>query len=85
MVFSLIERQARRTLGAQAKLPNLLAGHVAARPTGDNLLQALRVISLATLEIAGQPHRLASELTSLQRTLLRLLGVSEVAYERLTR
>ena len=84
LVFSLIEREARRTLGAQATVPNLLAGHVAARPTGDNLLKALREISLATIELAGQRHRLVSELTPLQQTLLRLLGVPLVAYERLT-
>ena len=84
MVFSLIEREARRALGAQAKIPNLLAGHVAARPTGENLLKALREISLATIEIAGQRHRLVSELTQLQRTLLQLLAVPEVAYARLT-
>lgn len=84
MIFSLIEREARRALGAQAKVPNLLAGHVAARPTGDNLLKALREISLVTIEIAGQRHRLVSELTQLQQTLLQLLGIPQVAYERLT-
>jgi len=84
MIFSLIEREARRALGAQAKVPNLLAGHVAARPTGDNLLKALREISLATIEIAGHRHRLVSEVTPLQQTLLRLLGIPEDAYARLT-
>jgi hypothetical protein len=83
MIFSLIEREARRALGAQAKVPNLLAGHVAARPTGDNLLKALREISLVTVESAGHRHRLVSDLTRLQHTLLRLLGIPEVAYERL--
>lgn len=84
LVFSLIEREARRALGAQVKVPNLLAGHVAARPTGENLLKALREISLATIEIAGQRHRLVSALTQLQRTLLSLLGIPEVAYGCLT-
>jgi hypothetical protein len=84
LVFSLIEREARRALGAAAKVPNLLAGHVAARPTGDNLLKALREISLATIEIAGQRHRLVSQLTLLQQTLLPLRGVPEIAYARLT-
>jgi transposase len=84
LVFSLIEREARRALGTQAKVPNLLAGQVAARPTGDNLLKALRAISLATIEIAGRPHRLVSEMTPLQQTLLRLLGVPPLAYQRLT-
>ena len=53
MVFSLIERDVRRALAPDEKVPNLLAGHVAARPTGDNLFKALREIALVTFEIAG--------------------------------
>lgn len=83
MVFSLLEREARRTLGAAEKVADLLAGHVAARPTGDNLLKALREISLVTVQVAGLRHRAPSDLTPLQRTLLRLLGVPEDAYARL--
>lgn len=82
MVFSLIEREARRAVGAAQKVPKLLAGHVAARPTGENLLKALREISLVTVELAGVGHRLVSDLTPLQHTLLRLLGVPEAAYSR---
>jgi hypothetical protein len=83
MVFSLLERAARRALGPFAKVPNLLAGHVAARPTGDNLLKALRTISLVTLDLAGTRHRAPSALTPLHRTVLHLLDVSEDAYARL--
>ena len=83
MVFSLLERAARRALGPLAKVPNLLAGHVAARPTGDNLLKALRTISLVTLELLGTRHRAPSALTPLHRTLLQLLNVPEDAYARL--
>jgi transposase len=83
MIFSLLERAARRALGPIAKVPNLLAGHVAARPTGDNLLKALRTISLVTLELAGTRHRVPSALTPLHRALLQLLNVSEDAYARL--
>lgn len=83
LVFSLIEREARRALGPTAKVPHLLAGHVAARPTGDNVLKALREIALATVAIAGQRYRLVAELSPLQQTLLRLLGVPERAYARL--
>jgi transposase len=83
MVFSLLERAARRALGPLAKIPNLLAGHVAARPTGDNLLKALRTISLVTLDLAGTRHRASSDLTPLHRTLLQLLDVPEAAYARL--
>ncbi len=83
MVFSLLERAARRALGPLAKVPNLLAGHVAARPTGDNLLKALRTISLVTLDLAGTQHRAPSALTPLHRTLLKLLDVPEETYARL--
>ena len=83
MVFSLLERAARRALAPGAKVPNLLAGHVAARPTGDNLLKALQTISLVTLELAGTRHRAPSALTPLHRTLLQLLEVPEAAYARL--
>jgi transposase len=83
MVFSLLERAARRALGPLAKVPNLLAGHVAARPTGDNLLKALQTISLVTLELAGTRHRAPSTLTPLHQTVLHLLDVPETAYDRL--
>ncbi len=83
MVFSLLERAARRALGPAVKVPNLLAGHVAARPTGDNLLKALRTISLVTLELAGTRCRAPSALTPLHRTLLQLLNIPEDAYARL--
>jgi transposase len=82
LVFSLIEREARRALGPTAKVPHLLAGHVAARPTGDNVLKALREIALATVAIAGQRYRLVTELSPLQQTLLRLLEVPDHAYAR---
>jgi hypothetical protein len=83
MVFSLLERAARRAIGPMAKVPNLLAGHVAARPTGDNLLKALRTISLVTLELADTRHRAPSAFTPLHRTVLQLLNISEDAYARL--
>lgn len=83
LVFSLLEREARRALGPAAKVPALLAGHVAARPTGDNLLKALRTISLVTLELDDALHRAPSALTALHQTLLHLLDVPESAYARL--
>ncbi len=84
MVFSLIERAARRALAPGQKVPNLLAGHVAARPTGDNLVKALRDIALVQLEIDGRPHQQVADLTALQRTLLPFLNISEAAYGRLS-
>ena len=83
MVFSLIEREARRALAPDEKVPNLLAGHVAARPTGDNLFKALREIALVAFEIAGLRQQQVADLTPLQRTLLPLLRVPEAAYTRL--
>jgi hypothetical protein len=80
LVFSLIEREARRTLGAGVKLPGLLAGHVAARPTGENVLKALREIALVRVSIAGEPHQWVADLTPLQRQLLELIHVPEAAY-----
>jgi hypothetical protein len=83
MVFSLTEREARRALAPSQKVSNLLAGHVAARPTGDNLFKALRDIALVTFEIAGVRQQQVADLTPLQRTLLPLLSVPEAAYTRL--
>lgn len=83
MVFSLIEREARRTLGAGVKLAGLLAGHVAARPTGDNMLQALGEIALVRVMVAGEQHQVVADLTPLQHRLLALVRVPEAAYARL--
>jgi transposase len=83
MVFSLIEREARHALAPDEKVPNLLAGHVAARPTGDNLFKALRGIALVTFEIDGFRQQQVADLTPLQHTLLPLLSVPEAAYARL--
>ncbi|MBI3969925.1 MAG: DUF4277 domain-containing protein [Chloroflexi bacterium] len=84
LVFSLIERAARRALAVGDQVPNLLAGHVAARPTGDHLLKALRGITLVTVDLAGVRQRWVADRSGRQRTLLRLLGVPEVAYAQLT-
>jgi transposase len=83
MVFSLIEREVRRALAPGAKVRNLLAGHVAARPTGDNLFKALRDIALVTFDLDGFRQQQVAEFTPLQRTLLPLLSVPEAAYTRL--
>jgi transposase len=83
LVFSLIERAARRALralGQGEKVAGLLAGHVAARPTGQNVLKALQEITLVTAELAGVRQRWVADLSPLQQTLLRLLGVPEAAY-----
>lgn len=85
LVFSLIERAARQALAPAEKVPHLLAGHVAARPTGDNLLTALQPIALVTLVAAHEIQHLIADLTPLQRTVLRLLAVPELSYQRFAR
>lgn len=82
LVFSLLERAARQAVGVGQKVDHLLAGHVAARPTGENLLRALNQISLVTFIQAGQWQRAVAALTPLQHTVLRLLNVPEAAYAR---
>src|SRR6266511_3154067 len=83
MVFSLLERAARRALAAGEKVARLLAGHVAARPTGDNLLKALEPVALVRVQVAGGWHHAVSALTPLHQRLLLLLGVPEATYARL--
>ncbi len=83
MIFSLMEREARRALAAGEKVANLLAGHVAARPTGDNLLKVLGEITLVRLQASAGWHSVVSALTPLHRRLLHLLGVPEAVYARL--
>lgn len=83
LIFSLIEREARRALAPGEKVPDLLARQVAARPTGENILQALREISLATIVLGGERHRVVSALTPLHRTLLRLVSIPDATFLRL--
>jgi hypothetical protein len=86
LIFSLLERAARQAvdaMGAGQKVANLLAGHVAARPTGENLLKALSEISLVTFGHATGAQQVGSSLSPLQRTLLRMLSVPEAVYARL--
>jgi transposase len=85
LIFSLLERAARRALAAGEKVAGLLAGHVAARPTGDNLLKALSEITLVRVQVAGTWHRAASTLRPLHQRLLQLLGLSDTVYAALSR
>jgi len=80
LIFSLLERAARQALAAGEKVAGLLAGHVAARPTGDNLLKALSELTLVRFRVAGTWHRAASTLRPLHHRLLQLLGVPETVY-----
>src|SRR5581483_4347922 len=82
LVCSLIEREARRARGPAAKVPPRRAGHVAARPPGEMLLQARREIARATVASAGQRYPRVAEGRPLPHTLLALLGGPEHAYAR---
>lgn len=75
LVFSLMEREARRALAArgQTKLPGMLAGHVAAVPTGANILIAFESWYLIVEE--GPPRECeATELSAVPQNLWDLLG-----------
>lgn len=76
MVFCLLEREARRVLAqrGETKLAHLLAGHVAAVPTGANILAAFEQLLLVIRE--GPPeHWGMTPLTAVQHNLCVLLGV----------
>ncbi len=83
LLFSLLEREARRALAAGGKVAKLLAGPVAARPTGDKLLKALEPMALVRVQVADGWRHAVSSLAPLHQRLLRLLGVPEAAYARL--
>jgi transposase len=77
MIYCLIEREARLRLAEQGrrKLERLLAGHVAAVPTGENLLLAFEHLFLIVEEDEHGRHRAMSELSALQRELWHLLRI----------
>jgi transposase len=81
MIFSLIEREARRNLpNPKDKIPNLLAGHVAARPTGENIFRAFAYFHAVVLYCDGERRVKIPPLDPVQATLLRLLGIREIRY-----
>ncbi len=77
MIYCLIEREARRRLAEQGrtKIERLLAGHVAAVPTGENLLLAFEHLFLIVEEDEHGRYRAMSELSALQRELWHLLRI----------
>lgn len=81
MVFSLIEREARRNLpNPEDKIPDLLAGHVPARPTGENIFRAFSYFHAVVLSYKGQRTMKLPPLEPVQAILLRLLGVGNISY-----
>jgi transposase len=80
MIYCLIEREARRRLAEQGRLKveRLLAGHVAAVPTGENLLLAFEHLFVIIEEDEQGRHAEMSALSAIQRELWRLLGLDPV-------
>jgi transposase len=82
LLFCLIEREARRRLAAlgKTKFPRLLAGHVDAIPTGENVLRAFENVLLLVEE--GQHGRECwlNPLHPEQEGLWKLLGIETPAW-----
>jgi transposase len=79
MLYCLLEREARRQLAAKGrqKVTNLLAGHVDAVPTGDNILRAFEHLFLIIEEEEHGREYVMSEFSPEQGELWRLLGIQE--------
>jgi transposase len=77
MIYCLLEREARRQLAAQGrqKIERLLAGHVAAVPTGENILMAFAHLYLIVEEEEQGRHSEISAMSPEQRELWHLLGI----------
>lgn len=77
MIYCLLEREARRQLEAVGlkKMARLLAGHVAAVPTGENILRAFEYLFLIVEEDEEGRHPKMSEMTPEQKQLWHLLGI----------
>jgi transposase len=77
MIYCLVEREARRQLAARGrqKLERLLAGHVAAVPTGENLLRAFEHLYLIVEEDEQGRHSAMSAMSPEQRELWHLLDI----------
>jgi transposase len=79
MLYCLLEREARRQLAAKGrqKVTNLLAGHVDAVPTGENILRAFEHLFLIIEEAEHGREFAMSEFSVEQAELWRLLGIQE--------
>jgi hypothetical protein len=82
MIYCLIEREARRRLAEQGrtKIARLLAGHVAAVPTGENLLWAFEHLFLIIEEDEHGRLYEMSALDALQRELWHLLKIEPIEW-----
>ena len=79
MLYCLLEREARRQLAAKGrqKIWDLLAGHVDAVPTGENILRAFEHLFLIIEEDEHGREYEVSAFSVAQEQLWRLLGIRE--------
>jgi transposase len=79
MLYCLLEREARRQLAAKGrqKVRDLLAGHVDAVPTGENILRAFEHLYLVIEETEHGREYEMSAFFPAQEQLWRLLGIRE--------
>jgi transposase len=86
-VLTLVEHVVRQQLQATGEaLAGLYPGNPTretARPTAERLLRAFRGITLTIIHLPGQTVRHVTPLSSLQKRILSLLGLSEALYENL--
>ena len=81
MIFALIEREARRNLTNYTdKVDDLLAGHVPARPTGQNIFRAFIGFHAITVAHANHCTFRLPPLRPVQAKLLQLLGIGPIHY-----
>jgi len=82
MLYCLLEREARRALACrgQQKVRRLLAGHVDAVPTGENILLAFEHLFLFIEEEEHGRAHYVSEMLSEQQDLWQLLGCQMPAW-----
>jgi len=77
MIYCLLEREVRRRMAEEgrSKIPRLLAGHVAAIPTGENLLRAFEHLYLIVEEEDHHRSYHISDLSTVQAEVWRLLRI----------
>jgi transposase len=82
MIYCLLEREARRRLAerGERKVGRLLAGHVDAVPTGENILIAFENLLLLVEETENGRVYEMGELWPEQESLWRLLGIQAPAW-----
>jgi transposase len=87
-VLTLVEHVVRQQLPATGEaLAGLYPGNPTretARPTAERLLRAFRGITLTIIHLPGQTVRHVTPLSSLQKRILSLLGLSEALYGNLS-